>query len=264
MPNPNHDPKTGEFSSGPGGLAAGLAAGLGAEHANRNRPDFSTMKVPEIIKTVRDMHGVDLVASPAQKETAQALAVAIGDFTTKYPGSDLKKVVIGKTHVRASYGTTTELPGGGSQILISQTIQTRMKGPRAAEWQQLYDEDSRNRTNIGLVGENVAYGTFRHEFGHVLDLASGKKTRAEVPGIVSKQFVKDTGFKTKSVDKLDFARSPKFRDWEKANRPSLYGELTFSDRGSAEFVAEAFADVEANGDKARPLSKIVHKKLTGR
>ena len=212
--------------------------------------DYNKLKTPEQVAQVLSAKypGLDVsnfTSEHTKLNPAKEIARGIDHMMQKYPDSSLKAVVLGDGP-DGEWARTIRKPDGTSII----------------KWNRLYTSnpsifeiEAKVSTGNGYhpPGSDWRpfYTTTLHEFGHVLDNDGNQMARQGVDDIVLSALEKA------GVPETDSA----IKAWYESATPSLYGleEAPLRVGGWAandgEILAEAFLDVELNGDSAKPISK---------
>lgn len=121
-----------------------------------------------------------------------------------------------------------------------------------------------------LGGHPPAWGIGVHEMGHVMDDYTGYRARNRVEGTLTDYFNEHYGeppasYNMGQLSKWYNQRDEDFMKWCRVNMPRYSFADNWNDTpqqiSAGEALAEAFADVEANGDKATITSKLLHNML---
>ncbi|OYN80427.1 hypothetical protein [Mycolicibacterium sphagni] len=200
-------------------------------------------------------HGLQVDNFTKQRNNIDALrqySRAVDDILTKYPQIKLEKVSVGdvgaNTYAWAKYRRDAD-----------RTLEVRLgeqwvRDPKAMD--AAMSRNVRERFHPSGFEHEPFYATIVHELGHALDTAGMRNSRRLALATVREVYDADTR-----------PGKPKFADWiaDRANLPG-YSVATNRETGHLELnegeaIAEAFADVELNGDAALPTSKALHKLL---
>ncbi|MFD3594281.1 phage minor capsid protein [Nocardia sp. NPDC058640] len=194
-----------------------------------------------------DSPGVDL-------ETAREIARAVTDMLRKYEYVDLRGVHISQDATAGNaYAWTVpnKDPSGDwySEIHFNLDYATNPKKLAAS---------SKNDVATGFHVPNShlrpAYSTVVHEFGHALDFNTKAKARKEIGPALLKYWEPRYGDPNEPLH-VTFQR---LRKWENQLSGYSFKKLDKAVIEPAEALAEAFADVEINGDKASEPGKVLH------
>lgn len=194
-----------------------------------------------------DSPGVDL-------ETAREIARAVTDMLRKYEYVDLRGVHISDDPTAGNaYAWTVphKDPSGDwySEIHFNADYATDPKKLAAS---------SKNDVATGFHVPNShlrpAYSTVVHEFGHALDFNTKAKARREIGPALLKYWEPRYGDPNEPLH-VTFQR---LRKWENQLSGYSFKKPDKAVIDPAEALAEAFADVEINGDKASEPAKVLH------
>lgn len=181
---------------------------------------------------------------------AKEIGMTLEDLLMKYPEArkTLAQVAIENGYSN-EYARTISYPLGGKRESLIKFADQWTKNP--ALYQQYMDLDVAEKWHP--PGSNVMpwKTTTIHEFGHVLDNLTNHRTRDDVRDIAKEEFA------NRGIGG--------WANWIKIAAPSHYGLDPDDMRylNEPEFIAEAFTDVELNGELAKRLSKLVTRKLIG-
>jgi hypothetical protein len=168
-------------------------------------------------------------------ESAREIAEAVLDMLTKYSLPAMRQINLTAlqpgvvAHAKGRF-----VPGNGRKRLLSTDVEVSTRYVGAEQRQAMLDALGDDTTIGHFHPHDVAHlrYTVFHEFGHVMDYNGLMRIRGEIPTILR-----------------EFGGPV-------AEQVSGYGRTHV-----AELVAEAFADVEVNGENARALSRRIHARL---
>lgn len=232
-----------------------------AEKFATERERFLKVTRPQLISQLNNARKVnDIIAvayklqptvsfGPGQWSNVNELREAVralDDTLVKYPNLKVK-YFDSNDDLSGIYGRTwgfghltTEEPGI--------TLNNHWLAQPDRSWKNSFDENVAEAFHY-RGGESPGYAVTMHEMGHVM------QDYAEQRG-VDIQTVADRALSDYYFDTYGTRYTPEpakmFRGWKEAN---LSG---YSYTNTGEMLAEAFADVEINGDKAHESSKVLH------
>ena len=199
-------------------------------------------------------------------EDGKQLLGAVDDMLTKYPQAqgNLKTIVLGYGP-DDEYARTIREPGSGYS-----TIKFNLSWAR--DHDAFYSHVASNvddHFHPPNTQVNPYYDMTIHEFGHVLDNVGDQRARDFSHDLIEGAYKAEHPRPTGTL--AEMAKDGKLHDWQNGwyewikdenNVPSLYS-LSKGPGGISpqESIAEAFLDVERNGDKAKPISKTLYDKL---
>lgn len=203
--------------------------------------------------------------SPLNSDRRSAIEVAtyLDRMMRKYPTQTLTDIEISEK-VGTAYAHVSYQPGGTSIMRFS------------PKYMRSYDATMSSKEHGRLTGWNTLKegagaltpwgGTAVHEYGHVLDATSYWAARDKLAKAIRKYYEanvrKDGAGLRKWLqgdgEKMVYKDGLGYKQFN-GNAPSGYSVHKPQKSGfnEAEIIAEAFADVEFNGDKAKPVSKVV-------
>jgi hypothetical protein len=174
-------------------------------------------------------------------EAARQIATTVVDLVEKFPKVNIEGLRIEplKTGVLAHAEAFYVRPGNTLRG-VSLVVNSKHIGDDAARADFVRPSIAHGFFHSHEAEESLVY-TMTHEFGHAVDYTTGQKTRRQVASIQAR-YAKESGIpKTSPLWGLNLSG--------------------YSRQNSGELIAEAFADVELNGDKAKGLSKAIHAAL---
>ena len=253
--NPNHDER-GRFAETDGGASAATAA---LHTAATNALDDLGKKFPDT--------KVSLPGIPDQGVVQ--ICGTLDEMFTKYPAlkGSLTEVSVGDVDgLMALAETESDTDTLKSKITLDKEWMGDWKpGVVATELTPLAAvyQDAVDRGHFNPSGPNHYSAVLMHELGHVMDHMTESSTTQAIEDVYEAAWRKEG----KEGGKGSFS------DWVKSNTSGYShrtSKLTGADGNPMDYtvlnpgeaVAEAFADVEMNGDKARPASKLAHDYLT--
>lgn len=186
---------------------------------------------------------------------------AVDDVITKYPNMKVKQIKFEKGDgLEYAYARLNTLDQSNGAELINMNS-AWMTNPK-------FSESYVKSVNDGFhypgkpwyrKGDDTsAYAVATHELGHVMNWNSKVAGRAGQNGAdwVVDDALMDYFVKTYKVDPSSFDDLNLFKYWKRHNLSGYSFEG--SDVNAREALAEAFADVEVNGDSAYETSKVLH------
>lgn len=174
-------------------------------------------------------------------EAARDIADELITLFDEFPDSIVNKIQIRQL----SIGTRAQARGlwakqpDGTERLTTAEIQINNLNTSIEQWRRAIAPTNAN--NWHHEHEHTLRYTVRHEWGHTLDYAGQRRIRTEARNI-TREYLRANGIVPDSA--------------EYRAQISDYGATSV-----AEQIAEAFADVRTNGDRAKPLSRLVHDRL---
>lgn len=197
-------------------------------------------------------------------DSAKEIARASIDLLEKYPKVMLGKINIGGASrgalasAHGIYGRATSLSEGlaaasarkiaATEIRVSSTVAS--KTGRAGLVSDV--ERSKAAGHFHANDADPMYYAITHEFGHILDYNSQTVLRKEV-GEITNQLVRELG--------IELPRDKTLAEFNRHRAQIAELQSGYALKSSGELIAEAFADVEINGLRAKELSKRIHKRL---
>ncbi|MFC8527917.1 hypothetical protein [Nocardia sp. NPDC057227] len=221
--------------------------------------EWSRMGLAEIGETLRARHGFDEVTGfadtdpslpPLDPELVRDYARAIDTMLARYPMVDIRalhiapitrpdgRVVFGEAqwqvHPDDIYRYYTE------SITLNESM---LRDP--ARFEAMKQRAERFGTAPRNVAQRPAYAVALHEFGHALDSAGGMRARGQAEDLLLEYYAETHP----EVDPLAY------EVW--------LGDLSgysfrLGDLNSPEALAEAFLDVELNGERASEPARVLH------
>jgi hypothetical protein len=179
-------------------------------------------------------------------ENTRELTRTLADLFTKYPtvNADVSIVNIWQKSVYAQALATRKRGEKDYSKLEIQISRSQLrKGP---ELNEVFEEGKESGW-VHLVNDKVSpmRYTVTHEFGHLMEYSSSEPKSHEIQAA----YAADHGHAAHDT--------PEMQQYFTDNS-SLYGQTS-----SGELLAEAFADVECNGNDAFGYSKFIHTRLVG-
>ena len=177
-------------------------------------------------------------------------AEAIDDMLTKYPQVTVTKVSISKPPpgFRHAYAWATGRPTGKGYMSTAISLNANM----ATDW-QAYLESMQgcwdDRWLFRGVPNKPVYSVMIHEFGHAMDYAGNEAAHQKTAQVLLQIWQRA-------------APDADYRAWSHQQMSTYSFSLEYGKEDTVdpwEVLAEAFADVEMNGENASETSKALHK-----
>lgn len=195
-------------------------------------------------------HGVAVVGFDPKYPAAviRDYTRAVDDILTKYPQITIGTVRIGPGSSPAEYAHALRagIGNGTEHINLSTTY-----AADPAKMKKAFDNDVLAGFHPPGSPLGACYTIMVHELGHALDYAGYRVARTLVPKVIRDMY--DASGSTLSYESWLMANLPGY-SWKS---PSL-GSVVIN---VPEALAEAFVDVEVNGESAMETSKVLHKIL---
>lgn len=166
-------------------------------------------------------------------ERLEEAAETLRGLTSRY-GVPVHRFEIGNTASQGKFGALGDAGRGGTMNITRKAFSAKWEA-----WERVTARAAEHATVTSSHSQLV--NTLTHEYGHLIDFATGEKLSV---GRIQKALARELGITGSDYD-LWLSREM-----------SLYARSK-----RVEAVAEAFADVELNGEGATELSKRIHAEL---
>lgn len=228
------------------------------------------VEIKNLMKQKHNLVFTDFDPSHVTLSSARETMIALDEMLDKYPYAaqslthveiwPAKKMKNAFAHVQPEWDGTSKMRLSKTYMLDYADMKERKEYGERIKW------------STGNSGEAPWRSTTIHEFGHVMDWAATRMDmEGELAQVIGEVYAKeDPGYmglteigKKRKLKKWLQGTTSKQHDVYNGAGPSRYGVWKPGEWGfnKYEVVAEAFSDVERNGDKATPVSKAVHKLL---
>jgi hypothetical protein len=179
-------------------------------------------------------------------EKTREVAKTVADLFTKYP-TITADIEIGECSLSSSAAEALGYRYNGEEAYFKKEMVINRKILKAESAMDAHFEKSRANGWHHVTNDDVTpvQYTVTHEFGHLIDYQSA---RSVSPYEVRKAYIDELGFANPYVQEAPHIEANTSRYAKKCRE---------------ELLAEAFADVEMNGDAAFEYSKALHKTLVG-
>ncbi|MFR9767063.1 hypothetical protein [Nocardia sp. SC052] len=188
-------------------------------------------------------------------EQLREFAGAFDDVAARYPDIEMPRVVgISDDEQDHAYANTTSIMNPDGTLTCTSLMFSREYMLDPARMQAEAERDVAVGFHPRGMEQRAVYAVTVHELGHVLDIQGDDHASANAVEELERHFMANV---TSSADRAELAAQ--YREW--------IGELSgYSRRGDVslnreEAVAEAFVDVEMNGDAAPEAAHVLHRLL---
>ncbi|NNH71857.1 hypothetical protein HLB23_18665 [Nocardia uniformis] len=235
----------------PGGPAA---SDSDADWSPRPADEWSALDRDEIEQRLREHFGLEVEGfanSRVDPEVLREVARALDDVLTRYGIIDLRRIVIGPIPDDPDvYAHAWPAFADDGSLYTDRIVLNESFASDPAEFARWLRRDEANGIVPGS-GARPVFSTIVHELGHALDHAGGKRARAGALDALFDHYEQTYA----AIDVDDPAQVQRFHDWW--HQLSFYGwdEGRFN---AHEALAEAFTDVELNGEVASEPAKVLY------
>jgi hypothetical protein len=240
-------------------------------------PDTRVDLGPEVLLRQADMGSPSLWdrKAPAVQENLKAMVRAADDITTKYPELELDALrTLPDTQFAhpGIYGHTDVVPAHPGSHLVAMNRSWLVNTATLEDsWKTGLD------TGFHYPGtDNPIYDIMVHELGHVMHRNARDRgvdvTDDDISRALVTHFITEVDDNSGAATPMGPSRNARYREWladnlsgysthhvterkGRRNSPDVSGAAPIHGR---EALAEAFADVEINGDDAADTSKVLH------
>jgi hypothetical protein len=228
------------------------------------------LEIKDLMKQKHNLVFTGFDPSDVTLPSARETMIALDEMLDKYPHAaqslthvevwPAKKMNNAYAHVQPEWDGTSKMRLNKTYMLDYAGMKDRKEYAEGIKW------------SVSSSGEAPWRSTTIHEFGHVMDWAATRMNMEyELAQVIGEVYAKeDPGY----MGLTEIGKKRKLKKWLQGTTseqhdvyngagPSRYGVWKPGAWGfnKYEVVAEAFLDVERNGDKATPVSKAVHKLL---
>ncbi|WP_090601380.1 hypothetical protein [Mycobacterium lentiflavum] len=192
--------------------------------------------------------------------SVREFAEAIDDMLNAYPEVVLTKVSITKPPpgMKGAWAWATPSPTSGGNMSASIDLNADM----AADWPGCCQAMQNEVVNNWAFGDpsRPVYSAIVHEFGHAVDFAALKSLREkEAMHEETKRVLLDLWYNTAADVQYGTWLRGQMSKYSFLDPNEEYSDVDAEEVHPFEVLAEAFTDVELNGDNARETSKALHK-----
>lgn len=235
-------------------LRARIANDINAEDDLPTLQHIARQLLPDTTVSLRDQDGEYPPFTSGQ--AVRATIRAVDHVLTKYPETKLDGLGFENEGDDSTYASTTNRP----RLQRITANMNRAWIPYPDGFNERWQANVDSRFHFPGVPDDPAYNVMMHEMGHVIAFTAtqnGARTINATAGLLD-HYIATRGTPGTRVSFTDF------QQWMRDN-VSGYSFMKGSDTvlDDDEALAEAFADVEVNGDDAAETSKVLHALLIG-
>ncbi|MEU0540807.1 hypothetical protein ABZ319_13145, partial [Nocardia sp. NPDC005978] len=220
--------------------------------------DWSNLTPDEISERLRTLHGIETFGfdNPnVHPEVLCEFARAVDDVVSRYGEIDLREVSVQSMDDPDNYAEAWSAWGSDGSIVTQRLVlnDTWMTTPE--RFANAVSEDEAAGDLVPNSAARPVFSTVVHELGHALDFAGNLDARDRALDALVDHYED-----TYNVQNWTDAENARFQEW--LHQLSDYG-FDYSDNFDAtEALAEAFTDVELNGDDASEPARVLYNLLT--
>ncbi|MGX1810167.1 WXG100-like domain-containing protein, partial [Nocardia sp. NPDC055321] len=257
---PGPRPENGGAARDPEAQAAHDAAVNSALYGDDGPPvdDWSNRTPEQISDVLRTVHGITTFGfdSNVHPEVLREFARAVDDIVTRYGAIDLREVSIQGMDDPDNYAEAWSARGADGSIVTERLVLNADWMTTPERFANAVAEDEAAGDLVPNSSARPVFSTVAHELGHALDFAGYLDARAQALDALVDHYEA-----TYNIQDWTDAENARFQEW--LHQLSDYG---FDDNGTfdaTEALAEAFTDVELNGEDASEPAQVLYDLLTG-